>query len=374
MRRMRRFAASLIAGLVLVPFVLAGQPGLDPCTTTVFFTASPIDLWNIRLIRPLGGLNPPGHVFPADHIYLYMYQDSDGTPIVVPFYSPGDLTVTSVSASQHVTAGFTDFTLDLSPCEDVTVRLMHVSSLDPGIFGDTSSFEGWELSNEYTTGSEMYRQWRKDTSIAVSAGQQLGTVGGRQGQYALDFGVYDLRKTAENVANPERWSQSWVTHAFCPFDYYEEGDALDGLMNLIERDLWFADADPCASVFQDVPGTARGNWILEGIEWPHPEDPHLSLVYSSVRPGQAVLSVGTSIPGLESGLYEFTPLTSGRANRAFENITADGVVYGFRVSNYDGTIIVTMPDAETLWIEALPEARSCCDIWAFTDRKAVFER
>jgi hypothetical protein len=130
---------------------------------------------------------------------------------------------------------------------------MHISSLDPGLFGDTSSFGGWDLSNEYTAGGETYRLWRKDASIEVSAGQRLGTVGGRQGQYALDFGVYDLRKTAESVANPERWSQSWVTHAFCPFDYYEEGDVLDGLVNLIERDLWFADAAPCATVFQDVP-------------------------------------------------------------------------------------------------------------------------
>ncbi|MGB2982825.1 MAG: hypothetical protein WBC63_03055, partial [Candidatus Bipolaricaulia bacterium] len=366
MKRVRRFVALLIAGLVLVPLVLAGQPGLDPCTTTEFFTASPIDLWNISFIRPLGGLNPPGHVFPTDHIYLYMHQDSDGTPIVVPFYSPGDLTVTSVSASQHVTAGFTDFTLDLSPCEDVIVRFMHISSLDPDVFGDTSSFEGWDLSNEYATGGETYRQWRKDTSIELSAGQELGTVGGRRGSYALDFGIYDLRKTAENVANPERWAQSWVMHAFCPFDYYERGDVLDGLLSLNQRDVWFGDADPCATVFQDLPGTAQGCWILEGIEWPHPEDPHLSLVYSSTRPNQAIISVGTSIPGLGSGLYEFTPLSSGKTNRAFEEITADGVIYTFRISRYDGVIIVTMPDAETLWIEAFPDVSSCCDIWTFT--------
>jgi len=163
-------------------------------------------------------------------------------------------------------------------------------------------------------------------------------------------------------------------HAFCPFDYYAEGDVLDGLMNLIERDLWFGDADPCATVFQDVPGTSQGCWILEGTEWPHPEDPHLSLVHSSIQPSQAVISVGTSISELESGLYEFTPLRTGTANRNFEDITADGVIYGFRVSRFDGTIIVTMPDADTLWIEALPGASSCCDIWAFSDQKVVFER
>jgi hypothetical protein len=374
MRLARQLVALLIAALALVSLVLVGQSDPDPCATSEFFTASPIDPWNIMFIRPLGNLNPPGHVFPTDHIYLYMQQDSTGTPMVVPFYSPGDLTVTSVSASQHVNAGFTDFTLDLSPCEDVTVRFMHISSLDPGIFGDTSSFEGWTLSNEYSTGGETYRLWRKNTSIEVTAGRELGTVGGRRGQYALDFGIYDLRKTAEHVANPERWSQSWVLHAFCPFDYYAKGDVLDRLMNLIERDLWFGDADPCATVFQDVPGTAQGCWIQEGIEWPHPEDPHLALVNSSVQPSQAVISVGTSIPGLESRTYGFTPLSAGTVNRAFEDITADGVTYGYRVSDYDGTIIVTMPDAETLWIEALPGASSCCDIWTFTDRKTVFKR
>lgn len=344
------------------------------CSADPFFTVSPLDVSDIDYIRPLGGINPPSHTFPTDHIYLYMHQDTSGIPFVVPFYAPGDMTVTTVSASQHVKAGFTDFSLELQPCRDVTVVFGHISSLEADVFGDTTAFSGWTLSNEYTTGGETYRLWRKETSINVRAGQQLGTTGGRRGQYALDLGVYDERRSADAVANVSRWLKSRVLYSVCPFDYFAEGPIRQALLNLIESEVGTPAESRCFTVFQDEPGTARGCWFVEGTSKTYPEDPHLALVTSNIRPSRYVFSVGTSIPGLDSGKYEFAPHQAGTLNRPFDVLRPDGTIYGYAVDSYSGTLIVAMPDASTLWIEALPVGNRNSQNWIFSDRKVVFKR
>ena len=92
----------------------------------------------------------------------------------------------------------------------------------------------------------------------------------------------------------------------------------------------------------------------------YPEDPHLALVYHSIHPDYAVFSVGNSVLNLESYVYPFLPESSGLLNRGFQDITPDGQTYGFQTESwssggelFDGVIIVRMPDAETMWIEAL---------------------
>lgn len=379
MHRKARWTALLAATLGLMSLSLVTMDtgfvyASEGCSTSVLFTAPPLDLEDIDFIRALGGLNPPGHVFPTDHIYFYMPRDAAGIPYVVPFYAPGAMVVLSVSASQHVKAGFTDFNLELAPCDGVTVVFMHVSTLDSEIFGDTSGFDGWDLTNEYSTGGETYRLWRKNTSIEVLAGQELGATGGRRGQYALDLGVYDSRRPAVNVANPSRWTNSRAATAVCPFDYYADGLLRDALLDLVERDGGPEDPDRCGAVFQDVLDTAQGAWFLAGISSTYPEDPHLALVYSNTHPSQAVFSVGTSIPNLESGLYVFTPTGSGVLNRAFSDVHANGTIYGYQVDRYEGIILISMPDNDTLWIEATSSVSVNPSSWAFTSRKIVFWR
>jgi hypothetical protein len=84
--------------------------------------------------------------------------------------------------------------------------------------------------------------------------------------------------------------------------------------------------------------------------------------------------VGNSIPNLDSAAYEFLPETSGLLNRDFRDITPDEQIYGFRVDQVAGIIIVQMPDAETLWIEILKGATVNRASWVFTDDKTAFER
>jgi hypothetical protein len=250
----------------------------------------------------------------------------------------------------------------------------HVSTLDEELFGDVSSFSDWFLENEYSTGGETYRSWNRECNIAVKAGDVLGTAGGNPGQWMLDLGIYDTRYQPEMVANPARWSQYQCIHAVCPLQYYGENTMGTQLWNLVDREEIEGDSTPCGTVMQDVPGTAQGCWFLDGVSETYPEDPHLALVYSNTRPDRAVLSAGNSIPNLASGTYEFVPRKDGPLNRDFADITPDGYIYRFEVDRFDGVIIVSMPDASTLWIEALEGTTAGIVDRTFSDSKVVFVR
>ena len=120
------------------------ETGPGECGSTLVFSVSPLDIENITGIVPLGNLNPPSHTFPTDHIYFYITrQQGADRPDITTLYSPGDLTITSVSASEHVNAGFMDYNVFLKPCEDITVMFYHASSLSEAVFGDTSPSAGW---------------------------------------------------------------------------------------------------------------------------------------------------------------------------------------------------------------------------------------
>lgn len=341
----------------------------------LIFTVSPLDIDSILSIVPLGNLNPPSHTFPTDHIYFHLIRQGGADHAdVATLYSPGDLTITRVSASEHVNAGFTDYSIFLEPCEDMTVMFYHASSLAEEVFGDTSSSAGWTLDSEYTTGDETYRLWSKEYHIGVKAETILGTTGGNPGQWALDLGVYDKSYRPEMMVNPNRWAQYRYQDAVCPLNYYEEGPLLDQLLALVQRDSVEGEKLPCGSVLQDIPGTAQGCWFLSGVKETYPEDPHLALVRSNIRPSHAVLSVGNSVSNLSSDAYEFSPEDAGLLNRDFQHITPDGQVYGFQIDGFDGIIIIQMPGTETLWLEALVGATTGSASWSFTENKTVFER
>lgn len=365
---------AIIVGLILIGFGLLIP---NECNSELIFTVSPLDIEDIREILPLGSLSPPSHTFPTDHIYFIITrQEGADKPDHVTVYSPGDLIVTTIRATEHVNADFTDYVLFLKPlqCSEITIMFIHISSLAKEIFGDTSSYSEWTLDAEYTTGDEIYRTRSKNCNINVNAGEVLGTAGGNPGQWALDLGVYDPHHLPENIANPERWSPYRYLHTVCPLNFYEEGPVRNSLQKLVYRDDIEEDPTLCGSVLQDIPGTTQGCWFLLGVTETYPEDPHLALVHSNIHPNLAVLSVGNSIPNLESKRYEVLPKDLGLLNRDFREITPDGTIYGFTPSNFDGVIIVQMPDATTLWIEAIMGDVIEPISWIFTENKTIFER
>ena len=340
---------------------------------TKIFSISPIDLENIEGIVPLGAMNPPGHVFPTDHIYFYITRTPGADhPHKVTMYSPGDLTITQIRASEHVLAEITDYTVTLGSEKypDAVIWFGHVTSLDENLFGDTSEYSSWKLDSEYSTGGETYKMYSKDCMIEVKAGDIIGSAGGNPGQWALDLGVYDRQHLPEYVANMNRWGYSRYLNALNPLCCYEKGEVYSSIYALVEGTLGNTTYN---MILQDVPGTAQGCWFLEGTTNTYSEDPHLALVRSNVDQNTRILSAGTSVQDLESNVYEFTPQDTGLINREFNDVTPDGNIYGYNIEGYRRTIIIKMHDNSTLWMEALKNNEDPGN-WIFTENKTIFVR
>lgn len=348
----------------------SNSSGLSSCGSNYsFFTHSPLGESDFDDLTPLGNLNPSGHVFPTDHIYFYLVN-----PLArYNLYSPGDFTITQISASEHVEDGFTDYSFTFQSCNEFKAQFGHVSGLASKLSQALSAPYQWDST--YSTGGKTYRNYGKNVSLTISAGEQIGTVGGNSGQNALDMNAYDSRVTL-NFANSSRWSQrSDTTHTVCPIDYYSES-LKNTLKNRFSGNGVRRTIDPvCGTIEQDIAGTAQGVWFLGGTTTFSSEDPHLALVHDNIDPSKAVFSVGTSMSasGLSSGTYQFTPQSSGLVNRDFDDITSDSNTYCFEPSYLSGKIILQLTNSTTLIMEK--QSDTCgSGPWSFTSNATTFER
>ena len=171
----------------------------------------------------------------------------------------------------------------------------------------------------------------------------------------------------------------------CPLSYFEGGPVLDQLVALVNRDKVEGEALPCGFVIQDLPGAAQGNWYFFGTgNYPDtfPQDPHLALVHDNIHPSLGAFSVGTSVPGLRTGVYHFKPQTSGRVNLDFSQVTADGNVYCYDpLNHYWGepispahSILLQLTSETTLRIEKRDAAECGTGPRTFQSNFAEFER
>lgn len=351
-------------------------------TRTAFFTAYPVGLGNIDSILPLGNLNPSSHTFPTDHIYLYLKKsnpaDPNSAPLQTPYYAPGSVWITDITVSRHATDGYTDYSITFYACKQLVNQYGHITSLSSKI----ASYLKPPYTNfsDYVTGGKRYINYAKRTAIKVSAGEKLGTTGGRVGQNALDFNTYDLRHTL-SFAKPSRWTQSQVKNAACPLDYYSLAPKATLQAKLGYGVEHRSVAPICGQVNQDVVNTAQGVWFKSGVANTYPEDPHMALVHDNVNPAIAVFSVGTSLSskGLASGRYFYTPSNSGYVNRDFHHIVP-GASYCFEPTSREGSpiastiILLQMTNTTTLKIEKQTADDCGSRPWSFGSNYVTFVR
>jgi len=341
--------------------------GLASCGSNYsFFNTSPVELSVLAGLVPLGNYNPSGHVFPTDHIYPKINNNSE-----VALYSPGDIVFTSISASQNITQGTTDYSIYFQPCDELKVYFLHVISLTGKLANQPEAPYQWE--GTYSTGGNTYRNYGKNVNISVSAGEQIGTV------RSFDMGAYDTRMTL-NFANSSRWqNRSDYTHTVCPINYYS-GSLKDTLMAKFGNALGtLRTIEPiCGAIEQDIVGTAQGNWFLEGTDnaWSG-EDPHLALIHDNIDPTKGVFSIGTSMSanGQGAGGWIFSPSHTlpDYINKDFNEVSANGHVYCYTPYYLSGRLILEMPNATTLKIE---RQDGNCDSppWVFSGNATTFER
>lgn len=354
-------------------------------TDNNFFSIIPIILSDVTGIVPLGNFNPQGgHVFPTDHIYFYLRKpnssDYDGAPIEATLYSPGNARIISVSASEHLSENspYTDYSIDISPCKEIKLRFGHVTTISQKL--KNQIIPPYSTFNEYTTGGKVFKMYSKTLNISITAGEILGTAGGRRGQNALDIGVYDARVKL-SFANPSRWQQSDAKYAACPPDYFTP-DAkikMEAMLGNYYGNVLRTIPPICGEFAQDVHGTAQGVWFVKGTTNTYPEDPHLTLAHDNVDPKKGIFSLGTSIKGIQTGAYQFDPQNSDFVNRDFKDVKADGKIYCYELGNQFSnirppTVILQLTSNTTLRIETRDSENCGTGPWIFGQNYSDFER
>ena len=319
-----RTAARVLLGGLGVLFALSGcAHTLPDCEKAPPFSVSPVAAADFTGISPLGNLNPPSHTFPTDHVYFEIRRGGDATASV-PVVSPGHVWITRISRTEYtnVPDHLNDYKIYFQPCKSVRGYFDHVRTLSPRVLSSLGSISK-NACEDYPVGTGRAKQCSKKVWIEVEAGEAIGTAG--DGLRSLDVGIQDARVAPIAWANPAHHRQSADgfddLHVACPLDYFVPATraALDAK---IEHD---GDGPRCGTVAQDVPGTAAGDWFLDGAK-PFPEDQHLALVHENIESDTAVISLGT---GLHTGaaLLPFESVSSGPINREFNEVTVDGFVY-----------------------------------------------
>lgn len=347
-----------------------------------FYTVSPLNSEDFTKIKPLGNLHPSGHTFPTDHIYFDITESTpnEGRKDLVTVYSPGDIVITSVSSSEHTSATpvYTDYFLDYWVCEDVKGRLGHVSSISDKITSELG--EPSSACNEYETGGNHYKLCEYNTRIEISAGEIIGTAGGNPHQCCLDMWTIDYRMEPLEYANPDRWVEGKKADAFyiaCPADYFVY-DIKEELYDKFGYWIVKRTIEPiCGSIDQDILGTAQGIWYANGAPLFSGEDPHLALVHDNVDPTIGAFSIGRSIEGIDSAVYQFTPRDSGLVDRKFSQVIP-GEVYCYEAKTiYEETpgftIILELPTETSLRIEKRNETSCGSGGWEFSN-PTLFDR
>jgi hypothetical protein len=376
-------STSAVGALVLSVFAACGDGGTGPpdglsaCGSAPFLTVSPMALADIQQIAPLGNLNPPGHVFPTDHIYFYPTPFSSGTRSV-PLVSPGNVTITVALLHRRSGGGqpnFDDYTLTFWACTDVRMVFAHVTTLAPTLAGKLGALGG-SCDPSYQTGGFTFQQCRKQVNVELVAGEVIGTTGGPMSG-GLDFTAVDRRITLGFVNRGRSWGASsdfGQNQATCALDYSIPSVA-DSLRARLGRPGARRTIQPvCGTHMQDVAGTAAGRWFRPNTE-NNPEDPHLALAHDNYNPNLAAFSVGTSVPSLPSGVYVFTPATSGTVNLDFKNVAATGTTYCYQTSSPARRILLMLVSSTRVRIQGAGSG-PCGDpsTWLFGAGSAEFER
>ena len=374
--RQKKFTTAAAASFVLLALGCGGHgggnsvtsptQGLASCNSPQFLTVPLVPFANIFFISPLGNLNPPPHTFPTDHIYLYM-------SIFASISAPSAIVVTNV-AVQHRTGGgqppVDDYSVTFYPCADVMMQLGHVASLFARFSAKVGALDG-SCGASYQTGGFTYQQCGKDVNFTLAAGDGIGLTSA-----TLDVLARDRRVTLSYV-NPTHLSdpvgEFGDKHAACPIDYFDASIG-DLLRSKLGPPGQVRTTPPvCGEVMQDVPNTAAGRWFRPGSPT-YPEDPHLALAHDNVVPALAAFSVGTSIPSLPTGVYTFTPASTGRVNLDFRYVTTVGEIECYTVSR-NQRVLLQLVSVSRLRVEGVGPG-VCVDpsTWAFGAGAVDFDR
>jgi hypothetical protein len=336
--------------------ITSAPTGTVSCSGNLALSRSPVDVRELKSVTPLGNLNPQGgHVFPTDHLYFMTVADP-GSATTSDVVAPANIVIARLQQQTRSGGGMptvVDYNMTYFACADVMMTFAHLTSVTPALLSQAGSLTG-SCNSPYNINGVTYQQCNKEVSINVTAGTQIGTIGGPTALGSFDVGAYDRRITLAFVSpgrSTEQGSDFNPNHTACFIDYIAGADA-DALRGLLGRPGNPRTVAPvCGEAMQDVPNTAQGRWFFDAAS---SESQGVGLVHDNFDPTNAVFSIGNAVTSLPIGGYTFQPIASGTINADFSRVTADGQVYcyqSFQPSNLSNMhIMVQMPNSTTLLI------------------------
>ncbi len=342
---MRRFLLLPVSLLLSCHSSVEGDsvtpPIEDPaCPAGPVFTTSPIDPDQIDEIIGIGQFGAPGHVIPNEHGGIFVKGEG------VPLHAPADGRITTLRRTKYLASTFRpgelDHAITFRPCASRESVFGHVTSLSEDL---DALITGGECQT-YSTDHETVEACSVRISLQVRAGKVLGTVGGPSAK-GVDWGHHDAAHT-NHFANPSRVTDA-VLHTVCPYDDYAptlRATLLDKMKRKTEP--------RCGTVELDVDGTAQGLWV----DAAHPttqsgdERAFVTLGPQFDNPDTTLrLAVA---PAALGGQERDVPVAhSGRKNRAFDEVTADGTVYCYAPFADDASFLLSLAPSGELRIERI---------------------
>ncbi len=322
------FVLVMLTAACSSPDSVAGPSDTSACDNGLTFAHLPVPLSAIASVAPLGHLGPPVHTIPTDHGGMYL----NGTGITL--VAPAAVRITSIRRNRYLLSPFrpgqSDYAVSAKLCGSYHLVLGHIVTVVDRIAAQASSSGCWTYSTSDET-VESCENRRADVELA--SGATIGTVGGATAG-AFDIGLYDSRQRNFYV-NPGRYSGLTRT-AICPYQPFL-ADVRDQLFARMREGSHIASGEEpvCGSMSVDVAGSAQGVWVLQSdpvsqsgnetnflVLAPHPMAPVSRQTFSA---GPSAIATPQGAPYLP----RYPIQSSGRVNRSFKDIRADGITYCF---------------------------------------------
>ncbi len=302
-------------------------PAGEACGPGPYFTVLPAAANDIAAISVIGGLGAPGHTLPTPHAGLFLAREN------VPIRVPGDMAITELRRVTYLQSptrqGERDYAVNFQVCSEVTGWFGHIVTLAPTI--PTASIE-WRNCETYSTSDERVESClARPRDLRLSAGDALGTGGlsAARGFLAVDIGLLDTR-VRHTYVSPGRFSLGQL-HAVCTWEQFDAANRsvlFSKLRDLARPGVAPAGEPRCGTLQVDVAGTAQGVWAETGVSGPVQGDErrYITLANYPYRPqDELALSLGPA--NLGPFVAVVPRRSSGRVNRAFDQVRADGQIY-----------------------------------------------
>jgi len=328
--------------------------GLEKCPANLsgLFTYPFMNPDDLEAIDPLGGVNPPMHTQPVDHIY---FTTKNSLNARVPIYMPADGTLFEVMEevrTNTTTGAFLESSAEVNfaPCQGVDVSIAIISELSPDIKalikdgqGQCEELEKGKRGEEVMTRACHYqvdKQLKAGDLIGyelnVSESERLASRGRILPEEVKDIEIWarNYSLTPSQDVDIAWYDYSTLPYSFCFFDMYQgemqkkyldKFGAFDaaGYTGFKQRT-----APPiCGSILQNIVGTAQGDWFY-GEKGKTRSDGYLSLVPNNFDPSVGVISIGGTIRQPE--VINFLSNHSSTLNRDFSELKADGNIYCYK--------------------------------------------